>query len=101
MAPSLMQFEGLRIHNRICPAPSLHESPTLRSLQMFDLEPSSCLRVSAKTGMGLDSVLPAIVEAVPPPSGDEEGELRMLLFDAVHDEYRHEWPTCMLEQQAI
>ena len=55
---------------------------------MFDIEPSTCLRVSAKTGAGLECVLPAVVERVPPPIGDEDGELRMLLFDAVHDEYR-------------
>lgn len=33
-------------------------------------------------------MLPAIVEMLPPPAGNEEGELRMLLFDAVHDDYR-------------
>ncbi len=57
-------------------------------MQVFDIEPESCLRVSAKTGMGLDQVLPAIVENVPHPVGNEGGKLRMLLFDAVHDEYR-------------
>jgi len=57
-------------------------------MQVFDIEPGSCLRVSAKTGMGLDQVLPAIIEGVPHPVGNERGLLRMLLFDAVHDDYR-------------
>lgn len=60
----------------------------LYHLQIFDIEPTSCLRVSAKTGWGLEAVLPAIIEQIPPPNGDETGNLRMLLYDAVHDDYR-------------
>ncbi|KAL3142012.1 hypothetical protein ABBQ32_004651 [Trebouxia sp. C0010 RCD-2024] len=56
--------------------------------QAFDIEPKACLRVSAKTGLGLESVLPAVIEQVPAPVGDPDGPLRMLLFDAFHDEYR-------------
>lgn len=44
--------------------------------------------MSAKTGLHLDSVLPAVVARIPPPKGDVGGDLRMLLFDAYHDEYR-------------
>ena len=57
--------------------------------QVFDIDPSSCLCVSAKTGSGLEAVLPAIIDQVPPPEGDENGKLRMLLYDAVHDDYRY------------
>jgi translation elongation factor EF-4 len=57
-------------------------------MQVFDIDPGSCLRVSAKTGLGLGQVLPAIIDRVPHPVGDERGKLRMLLFDAVHDDYR-------------
>ena len=57
-------------------------------LQAFDIEPKTCLKVSAKTGLGLESVLPAVIEQVPSPVGDPAGPLRMLLFDAFHDEYR-------------
>ena len=59
-------------------------------LQVFDVDASSCLRVSAKTGQGLEEVVSAVIDRVPPPSGDTKGKLRMLLFDAVHDEYRHD-----------
>ena len=58
------------------------------ALQVFDLQPSSCLQVSAKTGFGLETVLPAVIERIPHPAGDPDGPLRMLLFDAYHDEYR-------------
>lgn len=56
--------------------------------QVFDLDPADCLCVSAKTGKGMQQLLPAIVEHAPPPGGNPDGELRMLLFDAVHDDYR-------------
>ena len=46
-------------------------------------------------GLGLDSVLPAVVQRIPPPQGDPAGDLRMLLFDAYHDEYRG--VVCLVE----
>ncbi|KAL4425285.1 hypothetical protein ABPG75_009301 [Micractinium tetrahymenae] len=61
----------------------------------FDIEPPECLRVSAKTGLGLCAVLPAVVERIPPPVGSPDGDLRMLLFDAYHDEYRG--VVCLVE----
>lgn len=57
-------------------------------MQAFDLPAETCLRASAKTGVGVDAVLAAIVEEMPAPSGDKDAPLRMLMFDAFHDEYR-------------
>ncbi len=52
------------------------------------LERDSALSCSAKTGMGLDDVLHAIVEDIAPPEGDPNKPLRALIFDAKYDEYR-------------
>jgi GTP-binding protein LepA len=46
------------------------------------------LRVSAKTGEGVEELLNRIVEAVPAPKGDASAAPRALIFDSVYDTYR-------------
>jgi GTP-binding protein LepA len=46
------------------------------------------LMVSAKTGIGIDQLIPAIIERIPPPSGDTDKPLKALIFDSWFDSYR-------------
>ncbi|KAH6763496.1 Small GTP-binding protein [Perilla frutescens var. hirtella] len=56
--------------------------------ESFDLDPSEALLASAKTGEGLEEILEAIVERIPPPCGTTDLPLRMLLFDSYYHEYK-------------
>jgi GTP-binding protein LepA len=51
-------------------------------------DPTEVLRVSAKTGEGVKELLDAVVEQVPPPSGNPDAPARALIFDSVYDTYR-------------
>jgi len=48
----------------------------------------SILRVSAKDGINVESVLKAIVEQIPAPQGDMNGQTRALIFDSHYDSYK-------------
>ncbi len=52
------------------------------------LDTSNAVLTSAKTGLGVDDILEAIVAHIPPPSGDEKKPLRALIFDSYFDSYK-------------
>ena len=45
------------------------------------------LKISAKTGIGVEGVLDQLVEKIPPPTGDEHGALQALIIDSWFDNY--------------
>src|SRR5438445_5448190 len=46
------------------------------------------LRISAKTGEGVPELLDAVIERIPPPTGDPDDPLQALIFDSHFDQYR-------------
>jgi GTP-binding protein LepA len=50
--------------------------------------PEHVLRISAKTGDGVPELLDAIVERIPPPTGEADAPARALIFDSSYDQYR-------------
>jgi GTP-binding protein LepA len=56
--------------------------------KLIGCEPDDCLRVSGKTGVGVDELLAQIVRQVPHPVGDPNAPARAMIFDSVYDTYR-------------
>ena len=54
---------------------------------VIGLDASQAVAISAKTGLGVDLVLEAIVQRLPPPKGDETAPLKALLVDSWYDAY--------------
>ncbi|KAK4165610.1 translation factor GUF1, mitochondrial [Cladorrhinum sp. PSN259] len=55
---------------------------------VFELDTSNAVKVSAKTGLGISEVLPAVIEYMPAPQGDINKPLRMLLVDSWYDTFK-------------
>jgi GTP-binding protein LepA len=57
-------------------------------VELIGCDENDILQVSAKTGLGVPSVLEAIVERIPAPVGDEDAPLQALIFDSVFNSFR-------------
>ncbi len=56
--------------------------------QVIGIDAADVLRISAKTGMGVEDLLDAIIERIPAPEGDPDEPLQALIFDSHFDNYR-------------
>jgi GTP-binding protein LepA len=57
-------------------------------ISLLGCDKEDILQISAKTGMGVETVLDKVVELVPPPKSSELPETRALIFDSYYDDYR-------------
>ncbi|MFI6701178.1 translation elongation factor 4 [Streptomyces sp. NPDC050509] len=55
---------------------------------LIGCQPEDVLRVSAKTGVGVDVLLDKVVKEVPAPVGVKDAPARAMIFDSVYDSYR-------------
>jgi GTP-binding protein LepA len=61
------------------------------AIQLAELlgdDPANVLRISAKTGIGVEEVLDAVIARIPPPAGEADAPARALIFDSSYDQYR-------------
>jgi GTP-binding protein LepA len=63
------------------------ERVKLQIEDVIGIDASNAVLVSAKTGIGINDLLEAIVERLPPPKGDPEAKLKALLVDSWYDPY--------------
>jgi len=57
-------------------------------IELIGCKREEIIPASGKTGLGIDSILRAIVERVPAPKGNPDGELQALIFDSVFNSFR-------------
>lgn len=56
--------------------------------QSLNIPPDEIIKVSAKAGIGIQELIDAVIERIPPPSGDPNAPLRAMVFDSHYDDYR-------------
>ena len=57
-------------------------------VDLLGCDAADVIPASAKTGIGIEAILTAIIEKVPPPKGDPEAPLQALVFDSVYNSFR-------------
>ena len=81
-------LEIIPVLNKIDMDSAQPEVVTDQICDLLGCDPEDVLRVSARTGEGVQAVLDAIVDLIPPPSGDPEAPLQALIFDSVFNPFR-------------
>ena len=57
-------------------------------VELIGCEYEEIIQASGKTGLGVEEILAAVVNTVPPPKGDEEAPLQAMIFDSVFNPFR-------------
>jgi GTP-binding protein LepA len=81
-------LELLPVVNKIDLPQADPDSAAREIAELIGGNPEDVLRVSAKTGEGVDAILDAVIERIPPPSGEPDAPPRALIFDSSYDQYR-------------
>ncbi|OFY33070.1 MAG: elongation factor 4, partial [Bacteroidetes bacterium GWF2_41_61] len=81
-------LEIIPVLNKIDMDAAMIESVKDQIIELIGCKDEEILLASAKTGVGIDAILEAIVEKVPPPQGKEDAPLQALIFDSVFNSFR-------------
>ena len=81
-------LEIVPVVNKVDLPAAYPDEVALETAEFLGDDPEGVVRISAKTGLNVGDVLDAIVDRVPPPTGDPAAATRALVFDSVYDQYR-------------
>ncbi|HEY7707884.1 MAG TPA: translation elongation factor 4 [Gaiellaceae bacterium] len=81
-------LELLPVANKIDLPQADPDAAAAEIAELIGGDPNDVLRISAKTGQGIEAVLDAVVERIPAPSGAADAPARALIFDSSYDQYR-------------
>ncbi|NTV14864.1 MAG: elongation factor 4 [Desulfobulbaceae bacterium] len=89
-------LEVIPVINKIDLPAADPEAITLQIKEDLGLDVAHIQKCSAKTGLGVDEILEAVVKLLPPPEGDPDKPLEALIFDANYDPYRGTIISCRI-----
>ena len=81
-------LEIIPIVNKVDLPSAMPEEVEDQIIELLGCKREEIIRASAKTGLGVDEILHAIVERIPAPKGDPEAPLQCLIFDSVFNPFR-------------
>ena len=81
-------LEIIPVLNKIDLPSANPEEVTDDIVDLLGCDPEEVIPASAKTGLGIDQILKAIIERVPAPEGNPEAPLQALVFDSVYNPFR-------------
>jgi len=81
-------LEIIPILNKMDMASAMPEEVKDQIVELLGCAREDIIEASARTGMGVEEILDAIINKVPAPNGDPEGPLQALIFDSVYNSFR-------------
>ena len=81
-------LEIIPILNKVDLPSASPEEVTDDIVDLLGCKPEEVIPASAKTGLGIDAILKAIIERIPAPEGDPNAPLQALVFDSVYNPFR-------------
>ena len=81
-------LEIIPVLNKIDLPSANPEEVTDDIVDLLGCDSEDIIPASAKTGFGVDNILLAIIERIPPPKGKKDGQLQALIFDSVYNPFR-------------
>jgi GTP-binding protein LepA len=81
-------LEIIPVINKIDMEGAMVEEVKDQILELIGCKPEDILLASARTGLGVEAILSAIVERIPAPKGDPQAHLQALIFDSVYNSFR-------------
>jgi len=81
-------LEIIPVMNKIDLPSANPEEVTDDIVDLLGCKPEDIIHASGKTGIGIEEILSAVIERIPPPKGNPEESLQALIFDSVYNPFR-------------
>jgi GTP-binding protein LepA len=81
-------LEIIPVINKIDMDGAMIEEVKDQIIDLIGCKPEEILLASGRTGLGVEAILEAIVDRIPPPKGDPKAPLQALIFDSVFNSFR-------------